>query len=105
MVEEWLEKFKLKLIRRQNKGIQITGLEEDWRKAVIELLYIYEKDLQLKDRVWADSILPHESRLDLENYLKLKKMFPYVEVQKIESIIADAENLFDFFLPRLTLDF
>ncbi|NLK96790.1 BglG family transcription antiterminator [Defluviitalea saccharophila] len=100
LVEEWLEKFNLKLIRRQNKGIQITGLEEDWRKAVIELLYIYEKDLQLKDRVWADSILPHESRLDLENYLKLKKMFPYVEVQKIESIIADAENLFDFFLPK-----
>lgn len=47
--EKWLERFRLRLERRPNYGIEIVGLEQDKRQALIALMW---NDPEYPDPLW-----------------------------------------------------
>ncbi len=55
VTEKWLKKYNLELIRKQGYGITVEGLEKNFRKAIINLLYdntqVYELGKLVKNTV------------------------------------------------------
>lgn len=103
-VEKWLDKYDLKLKRRQNYGIEIKGIEKCWRKATADLLSILKDEDELKDMLSNTQNMQPGSRLDFENYMQLKELFPNVDVKKIEQILSEAEEKMDFMLSDEAFD-
>ncbi|MTI47544.1 BglG family transcription antiterminator [Sporosalibacterium faouarense] len=103
-VDEWLDKYDLKLKRRQNYGIEIVGNEKGWRKATADLLSILKDEEELKDMLSDTQDIKPNSRLDYENYMQLKELFPNIDVKKIEVILNEAEDDMDFLLSDEAFD-
>lgn len=91
-VEDWLEKFDLKLIKKQNYGLQISGHEINWRKAASELLSILKSNEELKMMLEQSNELHYDSRLDYKSFNQIKDLIPEFDLRKIETILNEAEE-------------
>jgi transcriptional antiterminator len=90
-VEEWLEEYGLKLLRKTNFGIQIVGNEENWRKAVINLIYSKKENEELKDLL----VEEHNDRIDYKTNLKLKELVN-LDYNQLVRIVTTAETQMKF---------
>ncbi len=94
-VEKWLNKYNLKLNRKQKSGIEVSGDEKEWRRALADLLVILKntesmplhKDTQLKGL--------HNSRLSTESITQLMELLPEIDIQRIEAILIETEKKLD----------
>jgi len=103
-VEEWLKKYNLKLNRRQNHGIEIDGDEKGWRKAAADLLILLKNNDELKNMLSKAREVQINSRLDFENFIQLKELFPEIDVNRIEEIMIEAEKKMEFRLADVAYE-
>lgn len=89
LVEEWLNIFELKLIKKPNSGTVIEGKEQYWRNAFITLLFSRKRN-EDKDKIKNDE-LNLNSRLDNDILNKLNFINP-LDYYKIEKILSEAEK-------------
>lgn len=93
-VEGWFEKRKLKLIRRPGFGVYVEGNEEDFRRALIDLLY---ENLDIDQLVHILSKKVEDS-IDNQNKIQVNvrnRLFNLIDKQttiKIEELIQSIEN-------------
>ncbi|MDN5331898.1 MAG: hypothetical protein PWP45_1123 [Tepidanaerobacteraceae bacterium] len=92
-VEKWLARHDLKLIRKPNYGIEIAGSEENFRKAFSDFLVNTVEKHRLKKLVQEPFIHPLDRRLSPANFTQLVRMFPKIDVRKLERIIHEAEEI------------
>lgn len=92
-ISQWLSRFNLQLFKTQRRGIGIVGNEISRRNAIAGFFDIYNtrEKLLIKECSRCE-------RLSDEKYLKLKSVYPKINIQQVCSIIEDAEKEFDFFL-------
>lgn len=92
-VSQWLSKFNLQLFKTQRRGIGIVGGEVSRRNAIAGFFDIYKtkEELLIKD-------VNPSNRLSDEKYLKLKSVYPKIDIMGICRIIEDTEKKFEFFL-------
>jgi transcriptional antiterminator/mannitol/fructose-specific phosphotransferase system IIA component (Ntr-type) len=83
----------LKLIRKPNYGIEIAGSEENFRKAFSDFLVNTVEKHILKELVQEPFIHPLDKRLSPANFTQLIRMFPKIDVRKLERIIHEAEHM------------
>ncbi|ADQ13624.1 BglG family transcription antiterminator [Halanaerobium hydrogeniformans] len=105
-VEEWLNKYNLKLQRKRRYGLKIKGEEKNWRKAVADLLTLLKGSEELKHILGEDdeiSEIENESRIDINTYQDLKLLFSEIDFKKIEDILIEAEKEADFLFTDETL--
>ncbi|MBC8059844.1 MAG: transcription antiterminator [Clostridiaceae bacterium] len=93
-VEVWLSKFNLKLIRKQNFGLQIFGDEKNWRKAASSLLAVLKSSEELKSMIIEAEELQYESRLNHKSFIKIKELIPEIDLRVIEIILNESEKIF-----------
>ncbi|WP_130805907.1 BglG family transcription antiterminator [Senegalia massiliensis] len=85
-VEDWLNKFNIKIIRKTGFGMVIEGKEEDKRQAIATLL----KSLAI----------PYNRRKDTSNDSKnyidyLKDWFPRIDFEYIKNMLCEVEDLLE----------
>ncbi|EOC99656.1 BglG family transcription antiterminator [Caldisalinibacter kiritimatiensis] len=98
-VEKWLEKYNLKLLRKQNYGIEVVGDEKNWRKAAADLLVLLKNDEEIKNILQnQDNFEKVDSRISREDYEYIKKVFSDIDIRKIEDILSEAEKKMEFLL-------
>ncbi|MFZ5968105.1 MAG: BglG family transcription antiterminator [Bacillota bacterium] len=103
-VETWLRRFHLTLHRKQNYGIEVLGDEKNWRKAASELLTVFKDDYELKKKLAFEESYPANSRLEYENYIQIKHLFPAIDISKIEAILKAAEKMMGFAFADIAYD-
>lgn len=88
-IEKWLEERGLHLRRKQNQGLWIEGNENDYRRAMMDLFSESHgnKDANLENE--SDKL---DYRVDFDNYKKIRQMFPYIDLFKIQEIIVQSEE-------------
>lgn len=94
-VEKWLSRFGLKLIRKQNYGLEISGEEKNWRKAESALLTIFRENKELKSIPNKRDAIRYENRLSYQSFLQIHDFIQEIDVRKIEVILNEAEKLFN----------
>lgn len=90
-VEEWLLDYDLSLIRKQNYGIQISGSEECWRNAVINLVMLNKGNNELRALLYEN----YNSRIDYKTLMKLKELLD-IDYKALENILCLAEEKMKF---------
>lgn len=103
-VEKWLNKYNLKLNRRKNHGIEICGDEKGWRKAAADLIMIFRSNDEIKNALLNTREIQPNSRLDFENFMQLKELFPDIDVNKIEQILIEAQEKMEFNLADIAYE-
>lgn len=103
-VEKWLNKYNLKLKRRQNYGIEVDGDEKGWRKAAADLIMILRNNDELRNMLLNTKEVQANSRLDFENFIQLKELFPDIDVNKIEEILIEAQERMEFHLADIAYE-
>lgn len=96
-VEQWLNNFDLKLIRKQNYGLQLQGEEKKWRKAASELVVILKNNDNLKS-IPSECRQHYESRINSKYFMKISEFIPEIDLKAIERILRDVEERLDFSL-------
>lgn len=91
-IERLLEKYDLKLVRKQGKGMEIRGNEIKYRKAMSDLLAILNNDSQESGTISSTNTLHFNSRITYESQAILKELLPDVDIPVIEDILNKAEN-------------
>ncbi len=86
-VEQWLAKFKLKLMRRQNYGIKIIGSEENCRNALANLIVTQIGFDKLKGMLHYDT----SAKLDYHTLNQLTGLIN-IDYIKLENIVNQAEK-------------
>lgn len=89
LVEEWLNDFDIKLIKKPNSGIGIEGKEQNWRNAFISLLSSLNDD-ENKEIIEND-FTDINSRLDHNVLVKLNSI-NQLNYYIIEKILSEAEE-------------
>ncbi|MEQ8155520.1 MAG: BglG family transcription antiterminator [Clostridiaceae bacterium] len=97
-VENWLNKFDLKLIKKQNYGLQISGQEKNWRKASSVLLTILKDSEELKSVISEAEELNYESRMNYKSFKQIQELIPEIDLRLIETILNEAEKIFNMSL-------
>jgi transcriptional antiterminator/mannitol/fructose-specific phosphotransferase system IIA component (Ntr-type) len=92
-VGKWLARHDLKLVRKPNYGIKIVGSEENFRKAFSDFLVNKLEKHRSKEQVQESLIHPLDCRLSPANFTQLVRMFPKIDVCKLERIIHEAEDM------------
>jgi transcriptional antiterminator len=87
-VEDWLKKYDLKLLRKQNHGIEIVGKEKDWRKAATALLI----EIRKTNSKTGDEMEKTYHRLNPDDLSHIKDLIPDMDFMKIEDILIEAEK-------------
>lgn len=90
-VEEWLSKFNLTLMKKQNHGIEVVGSEEAWRKAVASLLVSNKGYIELKELLYED----YDGKIDHKSISKLKELVN-LDYRLLEKIVNKAEDKLQF---------
>jgi activator of the mannose operon (transcriptional antiterminator) len=90
-VENWLDNFHLKLLRKTNYGIEVTGDEENWRNAIASLIAQSKGNEELRSLLCED----YEGRIDYRSILKLKELIN-LDYKSLEKIVTAAENKLKF---------
>lgn len=91
-IEEILEKYDLKLVRKQGLGIEIKGNEINYRKAISDLLTTLNSNIEELGIVYDTQVLHFNSRITNENQILLKELLPNTDVTVIEDILNEAES-------------
>ena len=92
-VSQWLSKYNLQLFKTQGRGIGIMGSEVSRRNAIAGFFDVYK----IREKLLIND-LNSSIRLSNEKYLKLKSIYPKIDIMFVCTIIEDAEKKFDFFL-------
>lgn len=90
-VQDWIEKHDLTLKRRQNQGLWIEGNESDYRKALKDLICEI-KENEYDEHDIDEDIEKLDYRINYANYVKIKNMFPDIDLYFIQNIIQHAEK-------------
>ncbi len=90
-VQDWLSKFNLKLLKKTNYGIEITGNEEDWRKSIACLLASNKGYDELKELLYDE----YEGKIDYRSISKLKELID-IDYRLLEKIVTAAEAKLKF---------
>lgn len=85
-VENWLAQYKLKLFKTQRRGIGIVGDEVSRRAAIAGFFDLREASA------------PVPSSRKRQNLKKLEEVYAKEDIQKVCSIIEEAEKEFDFYM-------
>jgi transcriptional antiterminator len=91
-VNDWLGEYDLHLLKTQSRGISIVGTEINKRSAMIGFFDLYKtksiKQVETKGF----------KRIDKKELEKISELYPMSQIEKVYSIIEDAEKEYDFFL-------
>ncbi|HEY8804279.1 MAG TPA: helix-turn-helix domain-containing protein, partial [Clostridium sp.] len=90
-VQRWLEDRNLTLRRRQNQGLRIEGNEKDYRTALMDFI----NEIQGQEDDVADfheNVDELDYRIDVVNYIKIKSMFPKIDLYSVQHILQGAET-------------
>lgn len=93
--EEWLKKYNLKVMRRQNYGMEIVGSENDWRKAMVELLMILKDDEEIRNLLSLEGEDVNK-RISQDYFKYLEKILPDIDLIRIYDILVDTETNMKF---------
>lgn len=102
-VEEWLHKYRLNVIRKQNYGIEVNGKEIDWRKALWEFLITLEKYRE-ENKIILNPDYNYRKHCKSNRHNQIKDLFDYVDLDKIVSILNKAEKNLNFLLTDEAFD-
>lgn len=95
-VQRWLEDHKLTLLRKQNQGLRIEGSEKEHRAAFKDFINEIQGQEDEAAR-FNENIEELDYRIDEINYIKVKSMFPKIDIYYIQHIIQEAEKELDFY--------
>ncbi|AFK85985.1 MULTISPECIES: BglG family transcription antiterminator [Thermoanaerobacterium] len=90
-VEEWLSKYNLKLIKKTNYGIEISGDEENWRNAAASLIVSNKGQDEIKELLYDD----YTGRIDYKTLTRLKELID-IDYKKLEKIVSNMESRLEF---------
>ncbi|MDO4535236.1 MAG: BglG family transcription antiterminator [Clostridium perfringens] len=95
-IAKWLEKFNIKLIRKPGLGIYVQGEENDFRKALVSLLYdsINENELIEVVKEVGDSKRDKEV-IEVSVKNKLLKFIDRDIIKSVEKTVGDLEDALD----------
>ncbi|ORX23272.1 transcription antiterminator BglG [Thermoanaerobacterium sp. PSU-2] len=91
LVEEWLSKYNLKLIKKTNYGIEISGDEENWRNAAASLIVSNKGQDEIKELLYED----YTGRIDYKTLMRLKELID-IDYKKLEKIVSNMESRLEF---------
>lgn len=95
-IAKWLEKFNISLIRKPGLGIYVQGEENDFRKALVSLLYDTINENELIDAVKEAGDTKRDKdviELSVEN--KLLKFIDKDIIKSVEKTVGDLEDALD----------
>lgn len=90
-IEEWLENYNLKLVKKKNYGLEIVGSEEDWRNAAACLITLGKETDELKEMLSNGYV----GKLDYKTISKLRELID-IDYRKLEEIVLRAESMMKF---------
>ncbi|TCW42469.1 transcriptional antiterminator [Thermohydrogenium kirishiense] len=90
-VKEWLSKYNLRLIKKTNYGIEISGNEEDWRNAAASLIVSNKGQEEIKELLYED----YTGRIDYKTLTRLKELID-IDYRKLEKIVSNMESKLEF---------
>jgi len=94
-VQRWLEDHNLTLRKRQNLGLRIEGDEKNLRLALKD--FINEIQGQEEAENFDENIDELDYRIDVINYIKVRSMFPKLDLFYIQHSIQEAEKRLGFY--------
>lgn len=89
-IEEWLEKFSIKLIRKPGTGIYVEGLEKDMRSAQVRLIYNSFEEQELIDLVKnvGNNIQTHNV-IEISSENRLLNLIDKSIIKKVENSLSE----------------
>lgn len=90
-LETWLSSYKLRLNRRQNHKIEIRGSENDYRKAISNII-LKNKDMGELREIIVDG---YNGRIDYKSISRLKKLLD-IDYSKLEELLEWVEEYLKF---------
>ena len=94
-VKGWLLSYKIELYKTQNKGIVTRGSEISYRNAIAGYFDSFES-IEPTESV----VLGKHGRVPEKSYKNLIKIYHKDNVEKVRSVIEEAEKKFNFFLTE-----
>ncbi|WP_432666875.1 BglG family transcription antiterminator [Wukongibacter baidiensis] len=91
LIDEWIQPFNLKLIKKRNHGMEIIGDEEDYRKAISYLISEVKEVEELQELLYPE----YKGRIDYQSLAQLKSLFN-IDYKKLEDILNQVENKLEF---------
>ena len=91
LIEEWIEPFNLKLVKKRNSGIEIVGGEEDYRKAISYLISEVKEVEELQELLYPE----YKGRIDYQSLSQLKALYN-IDYKKLEEILNQVESKLKF---------
>ncbi|MCR1898295.1 BglG family transcription antiterminator [Irregularibacter muris] len=93
-VEEWLERYHLKLVRKPGLGVFIQGEERNKRRAIVNLIYKNVEEKQLLDFVRKNITNPSEGskNIEIRTRNRLLNLIDKDIIIKLEELIYQAEE-------------
>ncbi len=93
-IQSWLEKRGLQLKRKQNQGLWVEGNEKNYRRAMMDLFLEVHEQNQVDE---VEELEKLDYRIDFINYKKIKQLFPFIQLFKIQEIIQQAERKLGYY--------
>lgn len=85
-IEQWLKDYNLKLIRKPGVGIYIEGREDEFRKAIVNLIYENINEIQLLDLIRENLPIEVNTRKRLLNLIEKDT------IRKLEALIFEVDE-------------
>jgi mannitol operon transcriptional antiterminator len=85
-VEEWLEAYNLKLIRKPGLGVYVEGQEEEIRKAIVNLIYENINEIELLD------LIKENLSTEVDTRERLLNLIEKDTIRKLEALIFELEE-------------
>ncbi|MCM8712022.1 BglG family transcription antiterminator [Clostridium sp. SYSU_GA19001] len=85
-VEQWLQAYNLKLVRKPGVGVYINGQEEEFRKAIVNLIYENINEVELLD------LIRENLSMHLDTRERLLNLIDKDTIRKLESLIFEVEE-------------
>lgn len=89
-VNEWLLDYNLKLVRKPGVGVYIEGKEEEFRKAIVSLIYENINETELL------SLIRENLYTNVNTRERLLNLIDEETVRKLETLIFKVEELFNY---------
>lgn len=89
-VNEWLLDYNLKLVRKPGVGVYIEGKEEEFRKAIVSLIYENINETELL------SLIRENLYTNVNTRERLLNLIDEETVRKLETLIFKIEELFNY---------
>ncbi|MBZ4663589.1 MAG: modulated transcriptional regulator, MtlR family [Caloramator sp.] len=93
-IEKWLNEKKISIVRKPNSGIKISASEADFRRALLDYLYVNFDKNTLLDFL----LLNKKEKISKFQFLvdyQIKEIFNEIEPLEIENIICQIEKRLD----------